>query len=215
MGRSAKRRTKGAKSLDFEASLQRALALVEVERPRLVRALRPSGLSQADRDDVVQVAVTEVALSWNASLSRLTIYQIYARVLRTAYLRARDAVRREKRRLRSEHLLGAIAPEAPIDPESEVLRERERNTYWQALHRLPRELREPLLLSVEGALTFEQIAAALGLPLGTVKTRIRRARALCRMPRLARPSCARTGLTGTAAQENREGCVFRNPKAFE
>src|SRR5437868_10510372 len=100
MGRSTKGHRPSAAG--FEASLQRALRFVEVERPRLVRAIRPFGLSAADLDDVVQVAITELALSWNARLARLSMRELYACVLHTAHLRARDALRREKRRLQRE-----------------------------------------------------------------------------------------------------------------
>jgi RNA polymerase sigma-70 factor (ECF subfamily) len=43
---------------------------------------------------------------------------------------------------------------------------------------LPEELRQPLVLSSIEEMTSAQIAAALGVPEGTVRTRIHRARAL-------------------------------------
>ena len=50
----------------------------------------------------------------------------------------------------------------------------------QALKSLPRREREPLLLFAWADLSYEEIAVALGLPLGTVRSRISRARArLC------------------------------------
>ena len=45
-----------------------------------------------------------------------------------------------------------------------------------ALSRLPRREREPLLLHAWAGLAYSDIADALSLPLGTVKTRIRRGR---------------------------------------
>jgi RNA polymerase sigma factor (sigma-70 family) len=167
-------------------SKRRCSVPVEVERPNLVRAIRPFGLSAADLDDVVQVAVTELALSWNDRLARLPVCELYAHVLRTAHLRARDAVRREKRRLQREARFHSVPPEAPLDPERKILLERERTEYLYALRKLPPWLREPLVLSIEGDLTASQIAAILGVPVGTVKTRLRKARALCGAPRVFR-----------------------------
>ena len=46
----------------------------------------------------------------------------------------------------------------------------------QALAELPRELRESLLLVVVGELTHQETADALGVPLGTVLSRVSRAR---------------------------------------
>jgi len=46
----------------------------------------------------------------------------------------------------------------------------------RALDRLPHELRESLLLVVVGELTHQQAADTLGIPLGTVLSRVSRAR---------------------------------------
>jgi RNA polymerase sigma-70 factor (ECF subfamily) len=46
----------------------------------------------------------------------------------------------------------------------------------QALNRLPAELRETLLLVVVGELTHQEAADVLGVPLGTVLSRVSRAR---------------------------------------
>ncbi|HYX88104.1 MAG TPA: sigma-70 family RNA polymerase sigma factor [Gaiellaceae bacterium] len=49
-----------------------------------------------------------------------------------------------------------------------------------ALKALPRREREPLLLLAWAELTYEEIGVALGVPLGTVRSRISRARARLR-----------------------------------
>lgn len=51
------------------------------------------------------------------------------------------------------------------------------NRLTQALRRLPAREREPLLLHVFGELSYEDIATTLGLPAGTVASRINRGRA--------------------------------------
>lgn len=52
----------------------------------------------------------------------------------------------------------------------------QRRRLTRAIRRLPHAQRDPLLLHVLGELSYEEIAAALDLPLGTVKSRINRAR---------------------------------------
>jgi RNA polymerase sigma-70 factor (ECF subfamily) len=53
-----------------------------------------------------------------------------------------------------------------------------------ALKALPRREREPLLLFAWADLSYEEIAVALGVPLGTVRSRISRGRARLRGPNL-------------------------------
>jgi len=49
-----------------------------------------------------------------------------------------------------------------------------------ALARLPKELRDTLLLVVRGDLSYEEVAMALGVPVGTVRSRVSRARSKLR-----------------------------------
>ncbi|MEX0984905.1 MAG: RNA polymerase sigma factor [Actinomycetota bacterium] len=53
-------------------------------------------------------------------------------------------------------------------------------TIRDALLALPERDREPLLLHVLGEFTYEEIATALGIPSGTAKSRVNRARRLLR-----------------------------------
>jgi RNA polymerase sigma-70 factor (ECF subfamily) len=52
------------------------------------------------------------------------------------------------------------------------------------LRKLPRREREALLLLAWADLSYEEIAVALGVPIGTVRSRISRARARLRGPDL-------------------------------
>ena len=54
--------------------------------------------------------------------------------------------------------------------------ERSHRVLARSLRRLPNREREPLLLHVFGELSYEEIAAALDVPLGTVASRINRGR---------------------------------------
>lgn len=53
---------------------------------------------------------------------------------------------------------------------------RSRESLALAIGRLPRREREPLLLHVSGDLSYEEISAALAIPIGTVASRINRGR---------------------------------------
>ncbi|MDQ6807540.1 MAG: RNA polymerase sigma factor [Actinomycetota bacterium] len=82
-----------------------------------------------------------------------------------------DHRRRERRRLKALQRLSADAPEAlgHADPalSQELIR---------TLRRLPAADRDALLLVVWGELSYEETASALGVPVGTVRSRIARAR---------------------------------------
>jgi RNA polymerase sigma-70 factor (ECF subfamily) len=96
-----------------------------------------------------------------------------------AILRRRvvDRWRRIRQRLT---LLGEGAPEVPIfpvDPTSNGYTDEMQH----ALEQLPVELRESLLLVVVGDLTHQETADLLGVPLGTVLSRVSRARQRLRL----------------------------------
>jgi RNA polymerase sigma factor (sigma-70 family) len=76
--------------------------------------------------------------------------------------------RSERRRLAAyARAVTHDAPGAPPDPDGEVIR---------AVARLPRRQREVVLLHAWADLSYEQIARALDLPVGTVRSRLSRAR---------------------------------------
>lgn len=90
-----------------------------------------------------------------------------------AILRRRviDRWRRVGRRL----VLVGNGPEVPIDAVDPVTNEFT-DEMQQALSQLAPELRESLLLVVVGELTHQETADTLGVPLGTVLSRVSRAR---------------------------------------
>ncbi len=99
-----------------------------------------------------------------------TIRQSTARGYLIAIARniVRDGLRRKKR-------LTAItgdAESASGTPEQSL----EFQQTMDALNALPQELREPLMMSVKAGMSYEDVAAELGLTLSNVKIRIFRAR---------------------------------------
>ncbi|MBI3269660.1 MAG: sigma-70 family RNA polymerase sigma factor [Planctomycetes bacterium] len=75
-----------------------------------------------------------------------------------------------------------VYEEATEDPqfftreESDVLREQLTDEVTQALDRLPAEFREALLLSVFEGFSYRELSTTLGVPMGTVMSRLYRAR---------------------------------------
>ncbi|MFZ5657415.1 MAG: RNA polymerase sigma factor RpoE [Pseudomonadota bacterium] len=61
-------------------------------------------------------------------------------------------------------------------PEHELLRQEIESTVMAAVNRLPNELREAITLREVEGLSYEEIAERMGCPIGTVRSRIFRAR---------------------------------------
>jgi RNA polymerase sigma-70 factor (ECF subfamily) len=112
-----------------------------------IRAFRARGRYRAERD---------AALPWLLGIANHVIA---------------DHRRLERRRLAALERLSADAPGLDTDDESGLAPE-----LVAALRRLPAAERDTLLLVVWGELTQDEAAAALEVPLGTISSRIARAR---------------------------------------
>ena len=90
-----------------------------------------------------------------------------------------DRYRRQKDEHRRKADDPAVLDTVPSHDES-PLRALEREERVALVHRglraLPKDLREPLILCDLQGLAYDEAAAALGVPLGTVKSRINRGR---------------------------------------
>lgn len=100
---------------------------------------------------------------------------------RVALNHARDLLRRRQVRDRyrapdpgPEHLDGYMEP--VLSPHEELERAEAREQLWRYIHALPEALREALVLRDIEGFDYESIARITGTSLGTVKTRIFRAR---------------------------------------
>ena len=75
-----------------------------------------------------------------------------------------------------EYVIEAVDP--GLKPDEHALREEEERRMQHLIDALPPHYRIVVLLRHQQDLSYEEIAGTLGLPLGTVKARIHRARAL-------------------------------------
>ena len=128
------------------------------------RILRDSALAE----DAVQEAFLAVWRSADAYKRERAKPSTW--ILTVVHRRAVDLVRREQSR-RGEPL--EVAPEPVSGPADEdaVLRDR-RAAVQAALTELPGEQRQALELAYYGGLTQSELAERLGVPLGTVKSRM-------------------------------------------
>jgi len=129
-----------------------------------VRILRDPALAQ----DAVQDAflgVWRTAAAFDPSRGKASTW-----LLTLVHRRAVDVVRREDRR-RAEPLEDAPVASGEATDETAEVRE-ERRRVQAALAQLPADQREALELAYYGGLTQSELAERLGVPLGTVKSRM-------------------------------------------
>ena len=120
-------------------------------------------------EDAVQEAFLQVwrsAATFRAERAKASTW-----ILTLVHRRSVDLVRREDRR-RGEPLESAGEPAAPETVEDEAALGFERRVVQEALSRLQPEQREALELGYYGGLTQSELAERLGLPLGTIKSRM-------------------------------------------
>jgi len=104
------------------------------------------------------------------------------KILQNVYLNAlRDERRRGILSLDAEgpggaQRLGETLPELEPGPAEEALRDEKRRAVRRALRRLPVLFRAPLVMKELLEMDYAQIAAALQVPMGTVRSRIFRAK---------------------------------------
>lgn len=145
------------------------------ELPSLLRVARRSTRSESDAEDLVQSTV-ERAIAHRSELrdgARMRAWLI--QIQRTVLL---NSVRGARNRLEViEGGRGAeTVPEPRGDLEAEITSRGFADDVEEALAALPPEWRESLLLREVDELSYEEIAEAQGCPVGTVRSRLSRAR---------------------------------------
>jgi RNA polymerase sigma-70 factor (ECF subfamily) len=149
--------------------------LVLKYQDRLFHAMTRILGSAADAEDVVQDSFVQAFLKLE-SFRRSALF--YTWLYRIASNTACSLARR-RRPLRSVEQLreSAIEPTDPGEPPSGPIERAERATQLEtALGRLPAEYREVLVLREIEGFDYETLAQTLDLPIGTVRSRLFRAR---------------------------------------
>jgi len=152
-----------------------AVLVAEYRRPVYSYLIR-CGVAETDRDDLFQsvfLKIHRAAAQYRAELpAHPWIFTIVANEVRT-HLR--------RRRIR-ELVFAAPAAHEPADPapDGERAVAARETVAWleEEIRRLPLTQREVLILASLESRPLSEVAQALGLPLNTVKTHLRRARLL-------------------------------------
>ena len=153
--------------------------LISAHLPQIRRFARAFARSDADADDLAQDALVKVYKSLRSFRFQSAFKTWLYALVRNVFL---DAVRSRAGRERSlEEPLPVGHDKVPSSAEladEGIARAEERRRMWYALRGLPPEFRTVVVLfDVEGH-TFEEVAAIEGVPIGTVKSRLSRGRAL-------------------------------------
>lgn len=147
----------------------------ETYGPKLLLCARQWTRSAADAEDVVQEAFVRY---WKHQ--RHLPGEPMALLVTSVRRAAIDLGRREDRRSGREERAAVEAAAPVVWFESNVEDEERHAAIAAALQRIPAEQREVLVLKIWGELTFEQIAAELGLSPNTAASRYRYALAALR-----------------------------------
>jgi len=137
-----------------------------------------------NHDDADDVAQETFVRAWEA-LQRYDARYSFPGWLRTIATRLALNVLEKRRRRRTEGgetfdaAAGTQAAATP-GPDAEVEALETRTLLARALQALPDEFRVPLLLRTHEELSYVEIATALAIPVGTVMSRLHRARAMVR-----------------------------------
>ncbi|QDV38356.1 RNA polymerase sigma factor [Tautonia plasticadhaerens] len=178
---------------DGEAAELAFAAIVERHGPMVLRACRSVLADPHDAQDAFQATFLVLARRAEALWVRDSIgpwlFSVALRVSR--HSRAADARRRRHERRSAEHFSRSVVDDPSVEPdpsESPLLAE---------LDRLPARFRDPVVLCDLQGRSYDQAARHLGLPVGTLKSRLARGRSRLR-DRLRRlglsPGFAATGV---------------------
>lgn len=140
--------------------------------PRLRRFARALTGQTADADDIVQIAVER-------ALMRIDQYQQGTRleawlfsILRNAWIdEARSRTRRSKVFAPAE-----LGEQIGQDGAADIHARLEADDVWAAMRRLPEEQREAVALVCVEGLAYREAADTLGVPIGTLTSRLARGR---------------------------------------
>jgi RNA polymerase sigma-70 factor, ECF subfamily len=130
--------------------------------------------NDADAEDVVQDAYLralrffsslrgEDARAWLLTIVRNTWYGRFPRRAGSAVMTVADG--------EEDH-----RADASLDPEAQMIQQQTVEQVRRALETLPADFREVLVLRELEGLSYKEIAAIIGIPLGTVMSRLARAR---------------------------------------
>jgi len=134
--------------------------------------------AQADAEDLVQETYARALKGFGSFAAGTDLRAWMYRILRNTFLTSRSGLA-AKRMTAIEDDAELVSPE--LTPELELLRQEGRATVMSALAALPVDSREVLLLFEMEEMSYREIATVLDVPIGTVMSRLARARKMMRL----------------------------------
>lgn len=137
--------------------------------PRLRRYARALTGSPARADDLVQDTLERAFAKWHLWRTGTNLRAWLFAIMHNVFINQLEATRRDREAVPLDD-----APESSVAPQHDgVLAIRD---LASALERIPEEQREVLLLVALEEMKYEQVAEVLHVPIGTVMSRLSRAR---------------------------------------
>ena len=148
--------------------------------PALLRHALWLTRNEAEAEDLAQETLSKALRAFDSFTPGTNFKAWIFRILRNTFLTTRTAIAATRTTFLedSEEIETAAAPD--LTPEETLLRLNDAAAVREALEKLPPPLRDCLLLCDVEELKYKEIAGILDLPLGTVMSRISRARAALR-----------------------------------
>ena len=136
---------------------------------------------RVDAEDLVQETYAKALKGFGAFAEGTNLRAWMFRILRNAFLTSRSGLAAHNTaRLEEEGLDTDDAAIDQVTPEEILLRSETRDAIYAALEALPVSYREIILLSEADEMSYREIAVVLDVPVGTVMSRLSRARARLR-----------------------------------
>lgn len=139
-----------------------------------------TGGNRDDANDLVQDTFVKVYVNLDKYNPKYTFGQWIYTIARNTFI---DYVRRRRDDLSIDAISApSVAPTSDEEPDSRIINEQHSVQIERCMANLPEKYRQMAEMRFAREMSYEEIASQLGLPIGTVKTQIHRARErLCRM----------------------------------
>jgi RNA polymerase sigma-70 factor (ECF subfamily) len=137
----------------------------------------------ADAEDAVQECYLRALRhfdSYRGPAMKPWLFAILRNVCRSEFLRRSSVVLTMDGQTEEDENASPLWQEAPVSPETEVLHQWDAETIRRLVAELPAPFREAIVLREINDLSYSEIAAVVGVPIGTVMSRLARARSLLR-----------------------------------
>ena len=134
--------------------------------------------AQADAEDLVQETYARALKGFGSFAAGTDLRAWMYRILRNTFLTSKSGLA-VKRMTSLDEDTELVSPE--LTPELLLLREEGKATVLNALAALPVDSREVLLLFEMEEMSYREIAEVLDVPIGTVMSRLSRARKMMRL----------------------------------